>query len=467
MAANRGGTKRGLDEAGDDVKRPAVDEEEEEDDEEEEEDAVLSMMEVMQQNEDLESEADAVLGASDSDLCSYAKGYVSRQALYACSSCTPRGGEPAAICLACSYTCHEGHDLYELYTKRNFRCDCGNARFPGVACKLLPDKEASNPGNKYNHNFFGLYCTCKKPYPDPDDKTPDEMIQCIICEDWLHGRHLGVEAPESVEYHEMVCGGCMARCSFLWAYAVPSAVVKLVNEEHEGSLVVDDSPCRSSAEVTSPSGVAREDGVKPSPGDEDRNEESEAAAAVPKEESRDGAPSPGENGTGAAERRPPCLLSELRAGAVPTSQPPGGAAATFWPQQWRCKLCSCASCKAMYDELGVRFLLDEADTVQAYEARGKLGADSVGGGGGGGRAAGSSAGGGDPLMAALGTMNRVQQVELISEYNDLKTELMDYLKHFADEGKVVKKEDITEFFQSMQSRKRRRSESNHMAYHCK
>ncbi|CAM9689676.1 unnamed protein product [Lampetra fluviatilis] len=457
MAANRGGTKRGLDEAGDDVKRPAVDEEEEEDDEEEEEDAVLSMMEVMQQNEDLESEADAVLGASDSDLCSYAKGYVSRQALYACSSCTPRGGEPAAICLACSYTCHEGHDLYELYTKRNFRCDCGNARFPGVACKLLPDKEASNPGNKYNHNFFGLYCTCKKPYPDPDDKTPDEMIQCIICEDWLHGRHLGVEAPESVEYHEMVCGGCMARCSFLWAYAVPSA-----------------GPCSracSRADTRRDISCALRGRsfyrfAQPSSGDEDRNEESEAPA-VPKEEPRDGAPTPGENGAGAGERRPPCLLSELRAGAVAASQSPGGAAATFWPQQWRCKLCSCASCQAMYDELGVRFLLDEADTVQAYEARGKLGADSVGGGGGGGRAAGSSAGGGDPLMAALGTMNRVQQVELISEYNDLKTELMDYLKHFADEGKVVKKEDITEFFQSMQSRKRRRSESNHMAYHCK
>uniref|UniRef100_S4RWA8 Putative E3 ubiquitin-protein ligase UBR7 n=1 Tax=Petromyzon marinus TaxID=7757 RepID=S4RWA8_PETMA len=295
-------------------------------------------------------------------------------------------------------------------------CDCGNARFPVVACKLLPDKEASNPGNKYNHNFFGLYCTCKKPYPDPDDKTPDEMIQCIICEDWLHGRHLGVEAPESVEYHEMVCGGCMARCSFLWAYAVPSAgdtvarvarpcrrcsgtgarkVVKLVNEEHEGSLVVDDSPRRSRAE--------------PSPGDEDGSEESEAPV-VPKEEPRDGAPTPRENGAGAAEQRSPCLLTELRAGAVAAAQPPGGTA-TFWPQQWRCKLCSCASCQAMYDELGVRFLLDEADTVQAYEARGKLGADSVGGGGG--RAAGSSAGGTDPLMAALGTMNRVQHVELI------------------------------------------------------
>lgn len=31
---------------------------------------------------------------------------------------------------ACSYNCHEGHDLVELYTKRAFRCDCGNSKFP-------------------------------------------------------------------------------------------------------------------------------------------------------------------------------------------------------------------------------------------------------------------------------------------------------------------------------------------------
>lgn len=46
------------------------------------------------------------------------QGYVKRQALYACSTCTPKGGEPAGVCLACSYKCHEGHDLFELYTKR-------------------------------------------------------------------------------------------------------------------------------------------------------------------------------------------------------------------------------------------------------------------------------------------------------------------------------------------------------------
>ena len=33
------------------------------------------------------------------------------------------------ICLACSYHCHDGHEMVELYTKRNFKCDCGTPRF--------------------------------------------------------------------------------------------------------------------------------------------------------------------------------------------------------------------------------------------------------------------------------------------------------------------------------------------------
>lgn len=44
---------------------------------------------------------------------------MSRQAVYACSTCTPPGSSlTAGICLACSLRCHEGHDLIELYTKR-------------------------------------------------------------------------------------------------------------------------------------------------------------------------------------------------------------------------------------------------------------------------------------------------------------------------------------------------------------
>ena len=51
---------------------------------------------------------------------------------------------------------------------------------------------------RYNQNFRGLYCTCSRPYPDPEDPVEDSMIQCIMCEDWFHGRHLMVNAAGAV-----------------------------------------------------------------------------------------------------------------------------------------------------------------------------------------------------------------------------------------------------------------------------
>lgn len=79
---------------------------------------------------------------------------MTRQPLYACLTCTqPKSPdfEPAGVCLACSYHCHEGHELVELYTKRNFRCDCGNQRFgmkEEAKCKLEPNKAAKNEDNR-------------------------------------------------------------------------------------------------------------------------------------------------------------------------------------------------------------------------------------------------------------------------------------------------------------------------------
>lgn len=62
------------------------------------------------------------------------QGYI-RQALYACKTCCSDKIR-AAVCLACSFHCHEGHELVELYTKRHFRCDCGNSKFDGKQCNL-------------------------------------------------------------------------------------------------------------------------------------------------------------------------------------------------------------------------------------------------------------------------------------------------------------------------------------------
>ncbi|XP_020030518.1 putative E3 ubiquitin-protein ligase UBR7 isoform X2 [Castor canadensis] len=358
---------------------------------------VVSLVDVLEEDEELENEACAVLGGSDAEKCSYSQGSVKRQALYACSTCTPEGEEPAGICLACSYECHGSHKLFELYTKRNFRCDCGNSKFKNLECKLFPDKAKVNSGNKYNDNFFGLYCICKRPYPDPDDEVPDEMIQCVVCEDWFHGRHLGVIPPESGDFQEMVCQACMKHCSFLWAYAAQLAVTKISAEDDGLVLNVD--------------GIGDQEVMKPENGDHQDNTLKEDA------------PQHGEN-----------TVKEIK--AEQNNEPCTSSSSESDPQN-------------MYGDLDVLFLTDEYDTVLAYENKGKVDQATE-------RR--------DPLMDTLSSMNRVQQVELICEYNDLKTELKDYLKRFADEGTVVKREDIQQFFEEFQSKKRRRVDV--MQYYC-
>ena len=60
-------------------------------------------------------------------------------------------------------------------------------------------KNLSKKTNKYCQNSQkGTYCTCQKPFPDPDDQIKDSMLQCIICEDWYHQRCLFEEGREFV-----------------------------------------------------------------------------------------------------------------------------------------------------------------------------------------------------------------------------------------------------------------------------
>ncbi|KAG8561834.1 hypothetical protein GDO81_015496 [Engystomops pustulosus] len=410
MAANGQGEKRSAEEAAG-------------------EEPVLSLLDVLEEDDALEDEACA--------------GYVKRQALYACNTCTPNTEEPAGICLACTYKCHEGHHLFELYTKRNFRCDCGNGKFKQMECKLFPEKENLNAGNKYNDNFFGLYCTCKRPYPDPEDETPDEMIQCIVCEDWFHGRHLGTDPPEHLEFQEMVCQCCMERCSFLWAYSnkigVP-IVTKITAAEADQEVKVEDCSEETTKSQNGPCIKTEEE--------KEVKEEQTPSTSCEKIYLFYRKPVNGHMSSSAKTDEKtevePCKLKEYR-----QHQTPRESGATYWPNNWRSKLCCCDQCMKMYTELEVLFLLEECDTVQAYENKGKS------------EVAQESR---DPLMTALSSMNRVQQVELISEYNDLKTELKDYLKKFADEGKVVQTQDIQKFFEDLRSRKRRRQDG--LQYYC-
>lgn len=59
------------------------------------------------------------------------------------------------------------------------RCKCLTPVFVSfcfVCIDYSQDKEGQNIKNIYNHNFFGRYCSCDRPYPDEDDKVCSEII---------------------------------------------------------------------------------------------------------------------------------------------------------------------------------------------------------------------------------------------------------------------------------------------------
>lgn len=390
---------------------------------EDDESNAITMVDVLKEENELEEDANAVLGNSDPQNCTYPQGYVRRQALYACTTCIPADSEQkqGGVCLACSYSCHEGHELVELYTKRNFRCDCGNSLFGGNKCHLEPVKEL-NEKNKYNQNFCGVYCTCHRPYPDPEDPIDDEMIQCIICEDWYHGRHLGTQKFVPSDYGEMICESCMSDHSFLWNYA-GLCLTKAASGTAEAEVNVEMTPTKTAAasegcEMASALNVpTTSEGDAGTPPSQKNNGETPSAQSIDKE----------------------CILSTLK-----PVQPHTGA--TFWPEAWRKHLCTCLTCQGIYEAEGVSYLTDLQDTVQYYEEQGKA---KVANGQGNSQY--------DHAMRALSQLDRTAQIEALHGYNDMKEQLKEYLQKFAENRKVVREEDIREFFSQM-SRKRARVE---------
>ena len=65
------------------------------------------MLDVLEEEEALDDDCDAVLGGFSDSSCTYSLGYLPRQPLYACRDCVKEGDVQAGICLGCSYQCHE------------------------------------------------------------------------------------------------------------------------------------------------------------------------------------------------------------------------------------------------------------------------------------------------------------------------------------------------------------------------
>lgn len=112
--------------------------------------------------------------------------------------------------------------------------------------------------------------------------------------------------------------------------------------------------------------------------------------------------------------------------------------ASFWPIEWRTKLCKCSNCMEMYKKNDVEFLLDDEDTVHAYQEKGKAKAENR-----------STSTIQDETMRALSGMDHVTQIEAVLAYNKLKKKLTEFLTTFVSTEQVVTAKDVDTFFQTM------------------
>ncbi|PKI45322.1 putative E3 ubiquitin-protein ligase UBR7 [Punica granatum] len=412
---------------------------------EDEAEPTISIQEYLKDVEEQELEADLVLGGDDGKECTFSKGYLKRQAIFSCLTCTPDGN--AGVCTACSLSCHDGHEIVELWTKRNFRCDCGNSKFGEFFCKLFPNKDTENVQNSYNHNFKGLYCTCGRPYPDPDLEDQVEMIQCCLCEDWFHEEHLGLDPSDEIPrdeegeplYEDFICQTCAASCSFLNRY--PPTI--LSSKKQGGSTpsknkgIMEEMPLADGSDKTVNGGLANNfhkmDNVTASDSSHRSCEENGISTG---ETSATGMGLADNQKESAAQNTCALATNAVDNPAVKDSEP------IFLLKNWRDALCRCEKCMDMYSHKGIGFLLDKEDTIMEYEKVAKEKRE-------------------EKLqqqegveLSLLNNMGHVQKMEILNGIADMKDEIRTFLESF-DSSKPITSADVHQVFENLAKKRRR------------
>ncbi|EXB28669.1 Putative E3 ubiquitin-protein ligase [Morus notabilis] len=404
----------------------------------------VSIQEYLDDVEEQELEADLVLGGDEGKECTYNNGYMKRQAIFSCLTCTPDGN--AGVCTACSLSCHDGHEIVELWTKRNFRCDCGNSKFGEFFCKLSPNKDVENLENLYNHNFKGLYCTCGRPYPDPDAEEQVEMIQCCVCEDWFHEEHLGLESSDEVPrdeegeplYEDFICGACSAVCSFLRLY--PQAIWTAERQHAATGAASKDKNVMEDTQSACGSGKLENDISLPEKDHVHNNANSKSVPCrkgLPLEEIPE-KDSTLRQGTTDAIPHATCVLGVDLVVACPNLE----RKPMFLSKNWRDALCSCERCSDYYREKGISFLLDKEDSIAEYEKIAKQKREEK-----------LLQQEGDELNL-LNKLGHVEKMEILNGIADMKDEIRSFLESF-DSSKPITSADVHQVFENLAKKRRR------------
>lgn len=426
-----------------------------------------------------------------------------RQAVFACLTCTPVPEnasvtfQPAGVCYACSVQCHGEHTLVEIFTKRNFTCDCGTKRLPTTSpCTLRINTETNTKGgvhseepdvnNKYNQNFKNRFCGCECDY-DPFQQK-GTMFQCLglgtaetggCGEDWYHPGCLVGLGPEWFEG--------MKKEAKTKPKEEPAADSSLatITEDAEGQTPADGPAPAETAEEDEdedddppmPPGFPEEDDfdgflcykcvnsqpwIKKYAGTEGflapvfaqqkQGDEAEKAAdasnkrkaeddidesdtkRVKGEETNDEPVAALPPATETTSDAPP-VKSECKLDTLP--EPPQASFSLFLKETFRDNLCRCSAC--FVSRLNPHpQLLEEEETYEPPLS------DA-----GGSEHGGSTNGSGSLLdrgESALRNVDRVRAIEGVMAFNHLKDKLKPFFQQFADSGQAIGAEDIKAYF---------------------
>ncbi|KRZ83477.1 putative E3 ubiquitin-protein ligase UBR7 [Trichinella sp. T8] len=312
---------------------------------------VLNINDLIQFYEDV----DELAGAYGTSNCTYPLGYVKRQAIYSCITCWEKSGSFCGICTACYLKCHNTHDALQLYTKRNFRCDCGNSTNKDVCCSFVPEKDPVNEKNIYGHNFEGKYCYCNE---KSNETMEDDMFTCIFCEDWFHEGHITGSYEDGD--NELICKGCAAKRPFLAFYIEKYGVMEKTDEDKKSeteTVYVE----HGAFEAENKQNSVIEEGNETESVEQLKAEKVEDVKHADTEVKNVAQLSDEEKCVLPAvknEESNSCLLSGRTLEAYSYD--------VFMRNGWRKELCHCLLCLDLYKTYDCEFLLDDEDTFEKY-----------------------------------------------------------------------------------------------------
>ncbi|KAL0140488.1 hypothetical protein V8B55DRAFT_1507691 [Mucor lusitanicus] len=374
------------------------------------EDDTETALDYIQRQEKLEKDAQDIL-PGNFDKCTFSLGYI-RQPLYACKTCTvDQNEEPAGMCYSCSIACHASHDLFELFPKRAFRCDCGlSGKFGGHACsRMVPEKLefATNEKNQYNHNFMNLYCS-----------------------NWFHERCIG-NIPEAIdEFDCYICRDCTKKYPFLmngndakFSYGLSKGdapIHQWILPESQSSKAADSETAATTngALDAEPTAVGNQDIVCLDQGDATTGEKRKREEEEESTNKQDIIAN--------VFKKARC---ESNCQNVDTSLlPEHDHIEIFLQDDWRQSLCKCVKCMEDYKTNQVEYLLEEEQTVEPENDE-DVGKSLL-----------------EVGMEQLQRMDRVQAIESVRAFQTLASDLKQFFGTFKEEGKIVTKEDVQEYF---------------------